>query len=212
MSYSLPKLPWQAVASDCFELEGNTIYAVNVELYSDYIEVFNIPDLSTQSLIEGMKPIFATHGTPAVLITDNSSNYSSEDFRIFTTAWDINHTMSSPHHHKSNGKAESAVKIIKNIMRKAQTEKKDVWIAILEWLNAPTPGSTSSPAQRLMSRRIRSLLPCINEILKPEVQSHITEQLIAKRRITKQYQYRNAKTLVTYRTACKSEDTPTAAA
>ena len=83
-------------------------------------------------------------------------------------------------------------------MRKAHTEKKGVWIAILEWLDAPTPGSTSSPAQRLMSRRIRSLLPCINEILKPEVQPHITEQLISKRRITKQYQYRNAKTPTSY--------------
>ena len=48
-------------------------------------------------------------------------------------------------------------------MRKAQKKKKDVWIAISEWCNAPTPGSTSSPAQRLMSRRTRSLLPCIQQ-------------------------------------------------
>jgi hypothetical protein len=83
MSYPLPKLPWQAVASDCFELEGKH-YTVIVYLYSDYVEVFNIPDLSTQSLIERMKPIFATHGTAAVLITDNGNNYSFEEFRTFT--------------------------------------------------------------------------------------------------------------------------------
>ena len=190
MSYPLPKLPWQVIAS---KLEGQH-NAVIVDLYSDYVEVFKMPNLSTQSLIEGMKPIFATHGTPAVLITDNGSNYTSKEFRTFTTAWDINHVMSS-HHHKSNGKAESAVKIIKNIMWKAQKDKKDVRIAILEWRNAPTPGSTSSPTQRLMSHRTRSLLPCNNKMLKPKVQPHITEQLKYKRQIVKHYHNRNTKIL-----------------
>lgn len=97
-----------------------------------------------------MKAIFATHATPSVLVTGNGSNYSSHKFSDFTRSWDINHITSSPHHHKSNGKAVSAVKIMKNVVSKAHKEGKDMWKAILEWRNTPTPGSSNSPAQRLM--------------------------------------------------------------
>ena len=46
-------------------------YVVAVDLYSDYIEVGQLSDLTSEALISQLKPIFATHGTPAVLITDN---------------------------------------------------------------------------------------------------------------------------------------------
>ena len=125
MSCPIPQLPWQAVASDCFELEGEHC-AVLVDLYSDFIEIVCLPDMSTKTLIQQMKPILATHGTPALLITDNGTNYSSQEFKKFTQAWDINHITTSPHHPKSNGKAESAVKIIKGIISKAKKEGMDM--------------------------------------------------------------------------------------
>jgi hypothetical protein len=76
-------IPEQPVASDCFEIQGEHDIVL-VYLYSDYIEVTDLFDMSTRSVIQQLKPIFATHGTPAVLITDNGSNYSSKEFRGFT--------------------------------------------------------------------------------------------------------------------------------
>ena len=125
MSCPIPQLPWQAVASDCFKLEGEHC-AVLVDLYSDFIEIVCLLDMSTKTLIQQMKPILATHGTPALLITDNGTNYSSQEFKEFTQAWDINHITTSHHHPKSNGKAESAVKIIKGIISKAKKEGMDM--------------------------------------------------------------------------------------
>jgi transposase InsO family protein len=139
MTHPIPEQPWQAVTSDCFEIQREH-YIVLVDLYSDYIEVTNLPDMSTRSVIQQLKPIFAIHGTPAVLITDYGSNYSSQEFRDFTESWEIHHVTTSPHHHRSNGKAKSAVKIIKSIITKAKKEDGDMWKAILEWRNAPTPG------------------------------------------------------------------------
>ena len=194
MSCPIPQLPWQAVASDCFELEEEH-YVVLVDLYSDFIEVAHLPDMSTKTPIQQMKPILATHGTPALLITDNGTNYSSQEFKEFTQAWDINHITTSPHHPKSNGKAESAVKIIKGIISKAKKEGMDMWKCILEWRNSPTPGTSSSPSQRLMSRRTRSMLPCSQTMYKPEVQTTVTEQIIRKRKQAKYYHDRQAKSL-----------------
>ena len=142
-----------------------------------------------------MKPIFATHGAPAVLVTDNGSNYNSQEFTEFTKSLDINHITSSPHHHKSNGKAETGVKIMKNIISKAHKEGKDMWKAVLEWRNAPILGSSSSPVQRLMSRRTRSFLPCSSHMYKPEVQTSVPAEIIHKRKQAKLYHDRSAKTL-----------------
>ena len=71
---------------------------------------------------------------------------------------------SSPKHAKSNGKAESAVKVAKKIFKKAHRDNKDPWLALLDQRNAPTQGVNSSPVQRLMSRRTRTLLP-VSELL-----------------------------------------------
>ena len=67
--------------------------------------------------------------------------------------------MSSPRHPKANGKAESAVKIVKGLCRKADRADEDPWKAFLHWRNTPTEGMRCSPEHRLMSRRLRTLLP-----------------------------------------------------
>ena len=63
MTYPIPKLPWQVVTSDCFEREGQH-YLVLVDLYSDYIDVSQLPSLTTAILIKQLKQAFATVSQP----------------------------------------------------------------------------------------------------------------------------------------------------
>ena len=76
---------------------------------------------------------------------------------------------SSPHHHTSNGKAESAVKVMKNLFKKALRAGRDPWLASLEYRNTPVETVGSSPAQRLMSRRTKTLMPTASTLLCPRV-------------------------------------------
>ena len=143
MTHPLPQFPWQIVASDMF--------VIVVDTYSDYIELSHLEDQSSSTLIK------AIHEMPVMLLSDNGPNYASQEFRQFTEDWNFQHITSSPHHHKSNGKAESAVKIVKRIIKRAWRHNEDQWAALLEWRNSITPNMNSSSAQRLMSRRTRSL-------------------------------------------------------
>ena len=70
---------------------------------------------------------------------------------------------------KVMARVESAVKIAKSLLQKAKRDGKDIWLFLLEWRNVPTQGLDSSPCQRLMSRRTRSLPPVSNSLLKPKV-------------------------------------------
>ena len=186
MTYPIPNLPWQIVASHSFQCDGSH-YLIVVDLYSDYIEIKELNSLSSAALIEQLKQTFAVHGISVTLISHNGPNYASVEFTDFTHDWDIQHVTSSPHHPKANGKAESAVKIMKSIISKANKQGTDVWKAILEWRNSPTPCQGSSPVQRLMSRRTRSFLLCKESLYKPEVQSAVTAQEMHKRQLAKHY-------------------------
>ena len=181
MSYPLPTHPWQIVFSDCFE-HNSKHYCVFVDSYSDFFELCALKTMTSSELIWQAKKTFATHGIPTLLVTDNGTNYSSRDFTKFAHEWGFNHVTSSPHHHRSNGKAESAVKIAKSLIKKSS----DLWLALLEWRNSPTSSMTTSPVQRLMSRRTRSFLPCDAHKYNPEVEQNVKQQLEAKREKSKE--------------------------
>ena len=194
ISYPIPTHPWQFVVSDCFEINGRH-YVVLVDIYSDFIELSQLPDLNSNALNKAIKPVFATHDAPATLITDNGTNFISSEFRRFLKAWDVNHITSSLHHHQSNGQMEAAVKLVKGIIKKTTKVGTDMWKAILEWHNATTPGIRSSPVQRFLSRRTRSMLPCKITEFTPQVQMDVQQALIKKRQTTKSYYDRHAKQL-----------------
>ena len=102
-------------------------------------------------------------------MADNGSQIVSQEFIQFFTDREFKHVTSSPRYPKSNGKAESAVKVAKKLFKKAIKDGKDPWSALLDYRNTPTEGMKSSPAHRLMSRRTRTLLPTATGLLHPKV-------------------------------------------
>ncbi|KAK0137821.1 Zinc finger protein 862 [Merluccius polli] len=66
-----------------------------------------------------------TMGNTEDLVSDNGPQFASSEFADFATEWAFQHTTSSPHYPRSNGLAESSVKIVKGLMKKAQDGKAD---------------------------------------------------------------------------------------
>ena len=125
-------------------------------------------------------------------MSDNGSQLVSHEFRRFAEKWEFKHVTSSPHHHKSNGKAESAVKVAKNLFKKALRDGRDPWLALLEYRNTPFETIGSSPAQRLMSRRTKTLMPTASTLLRPHVVEGVEKKIELKRQKAKSYNNRTA--------------------
>lgn len=155
MSHEIPVRPWQIVSMDLYAYGGKE-FLIIVDHYSDYWEIDQLPDLTADTVITHCKVQFARYGQPDQVITDNGPQFACEPFRSFARQWGFVHVTSSPQHPQSNGKAESAVKIVKSLCKRAKLDGSDPWLAILHWRNMPTEGLDSSPAQRLMSRRLRT--------------------------------------------------------
>lgn len=120
-------------------------------------------------------------------------NFTSQEFKQFTHSWEFVHVSSSPHHHKSNGKVEAAVKVAKSLLKKALEDNKDPWLALLDQRNTPTESLGSSPVQRSMSRRTRTLLPTATNLLYPKVPENVDQLLKLKRQKAKFYHDRSSR-------------------
>ena len=93
-----------------------------------------------------MKRNFARYGIPDECITDSGLEYLR-----FAREYGFTSTKSTPYHSQGNGNAESAVKIAKNIL-------KVPYLALLAYQNTPLQGYNYSPAERLMSRKLRDII------------------------------------------------------
>ena len=185
--------PWAKVGTDLFSWH-NKDYLVTVDYYSNFLEVDYLPDTKSSTVIRKLKAHFARQGIPDVLVSDNGPQYASHEFKTFSQKWEFEHRTSSPGYAQSNGKAESAVKTAKRLMQKAAAAGQDPYLALLDHRNTPSQGLATSPAQRLLSRRTRTLLPTKETLLEPKV-SNNTQGLIYNRQRQEKYYNRTAKDL-----------------
>ena len=115
-------------------------YFVFVDYYSDFVEVSQLDDTTSATVRDFLKEQFSRNGIPDTLVSDNGPQFTSREFTDFSREWKFKHLTSSPYHARSNGKAESAVKIVKNIFKKAISNDKYPWLALLDYRNTPTEG------------------------------------------------------------------------
>ncbi|KAJ8356687.1 hypothetical protein SKAU_G00194810 [Synaphobranchus kaupii] len=120
----------------------------------------------------------------------------AKEFQRFSRAWEFEHRTSSPGLAQSNGKAESAVKTAKRLMLKAAAAGQDPYLAMLDHRNTPSQGLDTSPAQRLLCRRTRTLLPTKDTLLEPEITDN-TQGLMHNRRRQEKYYNRKARDMDT---------------
>ncbi|XP_033733604.1 uncharacterized protein K02A2.6-like [Pecten maximus] len=101
-----------------------------------------------------MQSIFARHGIPETVVSDNGPQYTSEVFVKFAKEYGFCHETSSPYYPQGNGEAERAVQTIKRAIRKAN----DPYQALLAY-RAIHLKCGYSPAELLIGRRLRTTLP-----------------------------------------------------
>ena len=140
---------------------------VTVDYMSNFWEVDRLDSLTSQSIIQKLKPHFARYGIPDTVMSDNGPQFVSGEFSRFSQNWGFDHVTSSPGYPQSNGKVDNAVKTTKRLMAKARQSGGDPWLAFLEFRNTPSQGFATSPAQRLMNRRTKTLLPMSESLLVP---------------------------------------------
>ena len=85
------------------------MFLLLVDAHTTWMDIHIVSSATSQSTIETMRNTFATLGLPEMLVTDNSSVFTSSEFTDFVKQNGIRHVTSSPYHQSSNRLAERAV-------------------------------------------------------------------------------------------------------
>ncbi|XP_064469533.1 uncharacterized protein K02A2.6-like [Ornithodoros turicata] len=154
---------------DLFFIKGRWWLAVT-DYYSRFPEIAPLRSTSSETVIEHCKSIFARHGIPDEVISDDGPQFSdaqSSAFKNFAATYKFRHTTSSPRYPQSNGLAEAAVKIFKNSLK----ETDDPYESLLAYRTSPLANGYS-PSELLMGRKLRTTIPISPEVLLPKTPNY----------------------------------------
>lgn len=99
---------------DLFEHARKTNLLI-VDSYSGYIDFKMLTSETSADVIKTLKRWFAKHGAPRLLESDNRPYLSAKEFRELKKECGFEHQTSRPRYPQSNGLAERAEQVAKNI-------------------------------------------------------------------------------------------------
>ena len=117
------------------------------------VKVFLRNQSNNSGVIAAMEKMFAVHGIPDVIRTDNGPPFNSKDFKNFAKQNGFHCEKVTPLWPKANGQAEAFMKCLGKVVRMAHIENRDWKKALDNFLLAyratPHP-STGVPPAHLM--------------------------------------------------------------
>ena len=132
LSSEFPDYPSQRVESDLFEWKKSK-YLLVIDYYSRYIEIARLPTATSSNVITHMKSLFARHGVPESLTSDNGPQYAADQFKSFAKEYGFTHLTSSPRCPQGNGFVERAVRTVKSLL----TKSNDPYVALMSYRSTP---------------------------------------------------------------------------
>lgn len=181
--HNIPKGRYLKIGTDILELAGKS-YLVIVDYFSHWLEIRPLVNKTSKCVIDAMQEVFTRFGYPLEIVADNNP-FKSQECNEYYKSKDITIVTSSPHYPRSNGMAEKAVGISKNLMKKAAEEQVDYRDYVMNYNNTPLSGLLVSPSQILNSRRVRTKVPTNLNALEPKVEKDIYKLLQLKQLQTK---------------------------
>ena len=162
--WTWPTHPWQRLHIDFAGPFLGKSFLIIVDAHSKWPEVIPMMTTTAEKTIVELR-VFATHGLPEQLVSDNGSQFTADVFQQFLKGNGIKHVRSAPHHPSTNGEAERFVQTFKNDMKAAKNDTGSLESKLARFLlvyRSTTNTTTGeSPAELLFHRPIRTRLSLI---------------------------------------------------
>ena len=78
-----------------------------------------MPSITSAKTIEVLRAVFAIHGLPQTIVTDNGLSFVSQELPNLCLNG-IKHIKSAPYHPSTNGQAELSVQILKKVLKRVK--------------------------------------------------------------------------------------------
>ena len=154
-----PDYPFQRVVMDLFS-KDSVLYLAYACRLTGWLEIsYFLGSCTSSDVINLVREFFSEK-----ISTDGEPNLDSKAVLSFLSNWGVRRRLSSAYYPQSNGRAEAAVKTAKRIISDNTGTKGNIYTdkiarALLLYRNTPIKGTDTSPAQLLLGRNLRDLVP-----------------------------------------------------
>ncbi|XP_020909051.1 uncharacterized protein K02A2.6 [Exaiptasia diaphana] len=171
--WSYPTHPWSRIHIDFAGPVAGCMYLVVVHAYSKYPEIVKMTSITSQATVAVLREIFSRQRFPEMIVSDNGSQFTSEEFKKLCARNGVRHGTSAPYKPATNGQAERVVRVLKTDIQLANVTKGDTDIVIARYMlvyrNTPHTTTGESPGMLFMKRRLRTHL----DLLSPSLRKHV---------------------------------------
>ena len=148
---------------------------------------------NAQAVILSLERIFATHGLPDEITSDNGPPFQSKEFNDFIKMKGIIHQKVTPLWPQANGLVESFMKPLTKAVRTMHLEGCDWWPTVYQFLlnYRCTPHSTTgvSPAEMLYNRSLCNGIPAVDTSNNLSTDQHRKAATLDQQRKVKMKEY-----------------------
>ena len=138
---------------------------------------------TTECTVGELRLIFAQHGLPEEVVSDNKAQFTSNEFAEFMSENGIKHTLLPPYHPQSNGAADRSVRVVKEALVKmvlegnrARPMEHRLADFLLRYRTTPHSTTGVAPAEWSMKRRLRTRLSLVKSDLSQEIENKQSKQ------------------------------------
>ncbi|XP_065192571.1 uncharacterized protein K02A2.6-like [Sycon ciliatum] len=170
---------WQRLHIDFAGPFQGHMWLIVVDAHSKWPEVLPMRSTTAPATIRRLREVFAEHGLPDQIVSDNGPQFTADEFRRFTEANGIAHTFSAPYHPATNGLAERFVRTMKQALRSHSATAPLEFLPrfLLAYRTTPHATTNATPASLLMHRELRTRL----SLVQPSVQASVAKKQTAQR-------------------------------
>lgn len=154
--------PWERIHVDFAGPFFSKMWLICVDAFSKFPYTVELKDITAATTIQALQSIFTIEGLPVTIVSDNGTQFTSEEFRKFCKLNSITHLTSAPFHPASNGQAERFVRTFKASFSKIMIDEDNRQKSLFKFLNTyratSDPLVGKSPAELLHGRQPRTLI------------------------------------------------------
>ena len=158
-----PRQVWHTIHIDyCGPFPSGEYLFVVVDETSKYPEVHITHSSSAATAVKHLTQMFATHGIPEVITSDNAP-FGSNEFTTWCKQMGITHRKITPHWPAANAQVERFNETLEKVIRISNAEGKnwrsDLFVFLMNYRNTPHCSTGVPPATLMMNRHIRTKIP-----------------------------------------------------
>ena len=118
-----PTKPWERIHLDFASPFQGKMFLIIIDAHSKWPEVILISSTAAQTIAE-LRRLFAAHGLPRHLVSDNGPQFVAEELATFCKMNVVKHIRCAPYHLSSNGLAERFVQTFKRALTVPQNDER----------------------------------------------------------------------------------------